>query len=234
MDLNIPLNMETKIISIVGEKGGIGKTTLNIILASELQYARGHKVVLLDVDNPQYSIYEKRLRELELLDAGEKELKELYPIERVTIESIQDTILKYYGLVDFIIMDLPGSLNVEMVRGLLYIEHVFIPFGHDELEIDSTSNFYLTLKNNFLDNDERVLQSIHLFFNKYKLVRKNVFSILRRQFMDANLPLMQSVVKDKTIYKEQYRNTLYPIPDGKELGNKELRPFFEEVIHLLN
>lgn len=51
--------METKIISIVGEKGGIGKTTLNLILASNLHYAKGKKVVLLDGDNPQYSIFKK-------------------------------------------------------------------------------------------------------------------------------------------------------------------------------
>ena len=226
--------METKIISIVGEKGGIGKTTLNIILASELRYARGKKVVLLDMDDPQYSIYKKRNRELQLLEPEERGQRDMYPIEPVTVATIQKTVLEYYGRVDYIIMDLPGSLNLEMVKGLLYVEHVFIPFGHDELEIDSTSNFYLTLKNNFLDNDQRVLKSINLFFNKYKLVRKNRFSELRRQFNDANIPMMESVVKDKTIYKEQYRNTLYPIPEGREGGEKELKGFFEEVINLSN
>lgn len=224
--------METKIISVVGEKGGIGKTTLNIILASDLFYAKGKKVVLLDADNPQYSIYNKRQRELESLDAEERQSMELYPIEPVTVANLQDTILKYYGIVDYIILDLPGSLNVEMVKGLLYVEHVFVPFDHDELEIDSTSHFYFTLKNNFLDNDERVLKSIHLFFNKYKLVKKNKFAVLRQQFLEANIPMMDSVVKDKTIYKERYRNTLYPIPDHKELGAKDIKQFFEEVAQL--
>tara|TARA_R110000765_G_scaffold9911_3_gene30850 strand:- start:30878 stop:31558 length:681 start_codon:yes stop_codon:yes gene_type:complete len=226
--------MDTKIISIVGEKGGIGKTTLNIILASDLYYAKGKKVLLLDVDNPQYSIHKKRQREIELLDAEEREQKDVYPIVPVTVETIQDTILKYYGLVDYIIMDLPGSLNIEMVKGLLYVEHVFIPFGHDELEIDSTSNFYFTLKSNFLDNEERVLKSINLFFNRYKLVRKTKFSVLRRQLNDVGIPMMKSVVKDKTIYKEDYRNTLFPIPENKEQGEKELKKFFEEIVQLSN
>ena len=226
--------METKIISIVGEKGGVGKTTLNVILASNLHYANSKKVLLLDADNPQYSIYKKRQRELSLLDASTISEMSPYPIERVTAESIQDTILRYYGLVDYIILDLPGSLNVEMVKGLLYVEHVFIPFGHDELEIDSTSNFYFTLKNNFLDNEERVLESVNLFFNKYKLVRKNKFSLLREQFEKANIPMMHSVVRDRTIYKEQYRNTLYPIPENKEGGQMELKRFFEEVEQVSN
>lgn len=224
--------METKIISVVGEKGGIGKTTLNILLASDLYYAKGKKLVLLDVDDPQYSIYKKRVRELASL--SEIELFDMYPIEPVNVESIQDTILQYYGQVDYIIVDLPGNLNVNMVKGLLYVEHVFIPFDHDELEIDSTSHFYFTLKNKFLDNDERVLKSIHMFFNKYKLVKKNKFSVLRQQFRDAGLPMMKSVVKDKTIYKEQYRNTLYPIPEHKELGKLDIKKFFKEVARLSN
>lgn len=224
--------METKIISVVGEKGGIGKTTLNIILASDLFYAKGKKVVLLDLDNPQYSIYNKRQRELESLDEEERQSIELYPIEPVTVATLQDTIVKHYGRVDYIILDLPGSLNVEMVKGLLYVEHVFVPFDHDELEIDSTSHFYFTLKNNFLDNEERMLKSIHLFFNKYKLVKKNKFAVLRQQFLEADIPMMESVVKDKTIYKERYRNTLYPIPQHKELGEKDIKHFFKEVAQL--
>lgn len=224
--------METKIISVVGEKGGIGKTTLNIILASDLFYAKGKKVVLLDADNPQYSIYNKRQRELESLDEEERKSINLYSIEPVTVATLQDTIVKYYGRVDYIILDLPGSLNVEMVKGLLYVEHVFVPFDHDELEIDSTSHFYFTLKNNFLDNEERVLKSIHLFFNKYKLVKKNKFAVLRQQFKEADIPMMKSVVKDKTIYKERYRNTLYPIPEHKEMGEKDIKHFFEEVAQL--
>ena len=224
--------MDTKIISVVGEKGGIGKTTLNIILASNLFYAKQQKIVLLDADNPQYSIYKKRNREMEMLDAEERAGLELYPIEPVTVQNLQDAILKYYGQVDYIILDLPGSLNVEMVKGLMYVEHVFVPFDHDELEIDSTSHFYFTLKNNFLDNEERVLNSIHLFFNKYKLVKRNKFAVLRQQFKEAGIPMMTSVVKDKTIYKERYRNTLYPIPEHKERGEKDIKHFFEEVSQL--
>ena len=224
--------METKIISVVGEKGGIGKTTLNIILASDLFYAKGKKIVLLDADNPQYSIYNKRQRELESLEDKERQSMELYPIERVSVATLQDAIVKHYGRVDYIILDLPGSLNVEMVKGLLYVEHVFVPFDHDELEIDSTSHFYFTLKNNFLDNEERVLKSIHLFFNKYKLVKKNKFALLRQQFLEADIPMMDSVVKDKTIYKERYRNTLYPIPEHKEMGEKDIKHFFEEITQL--
>jgi hypothetical protein len=77
-----------------------------------------------------------------------------------------------------------------------------------------------------------MLKSIHLFFNKYKLVKKSKFAVLRQQFLEADIPMMESVVKDKTIYKERYRNTLYPIPQHKELGEKDIKHFFKEVAQL--
>lgn len=224
--------MKTKIISIVGEKGGIGKTTLNITLATNLFYSYKRKVVLLDVDNPQYSIVKKRQRELDAIKVSERDNLKVYPIEKVTVKNIQNKVVEYYGKVDYIIIDFPGSLSLEMVQGLMFVEHIFIPFDHDELEIDSTFNFYKTLRRNFLDNEERILQSIHLFFNKYREVQKNKFAELRAQFILAGLPFMENVVKEKTIYREQYRNTLFPIPRHKELGERDIKNFFNEVISL--
>jgi hypothetical protein len=66
------------------------------------------------------------------------------------------------------------------------------------------------------------------------LVRKNKFSLLRQQFEEAGIPIMRSVVKDRTIYKEQYRNTLYPIPENKEEGDMDIKKFLEELEQLSN
>ncbi|WP_348661826.1 AAA family ATPase [Croceibacter atlanticus] len=125
--------MKTKIISVAGEKGGVGKTTLNIMLATNLFHTYGKKVVLLDVDNPQFSIFKKRQRELDLIGENEEDNIPIYPIIRVTVRTIKDKILQHYGKVDYIIIDFPGSLSLEMVQGLMFVEHIFIPFDHDEL-----------------------------------------------------------------------------------------------------
>jgi len=226
--------MKTKIISVAGEKGGVGKTTLNIMLATNLFHTYGKKVVLLDVDDPQFSIFKKRQRELDLIGENGEDLLPIYPIIRVTVRTIKDKILQHYGKVDYIIIDFPGSLSLEMVQGLMFVEHIFIPFDHDELEIDSTFNFYRTLKKNFLDNGDRLLRSVHLFFNKYREVQKNKFANLKGDVLTAGLPFMQHVVKEKTIYREQYRSTLHPIPEQMETGPRDIRNFFEEVLKLSN
>jgi len=221
--------METKIISCTGEKGGCGKTTLNIILATNLFHLYGKKVVLIDMDNPQYSVYKKRKRDLTQIGANETKI---FPVEQATVHTLEPLIKKYYGAVDFVIIDFPGNLNEEMVRGLLYVEHIFIPFFLDELEIDSTAVFYKTLRKNFLGNDNRVLRSVNLFFNRYELVKVNKFNAVRNTLARAGMPMMRQVVMERTIYREKYRNTLVPIPLSKENGERGLKRFMEEVLEI--
>src|SRR5262245_45926396 len=50
-----------RVISLINEKGGIGKTTLAITLATGLA-ARGHRVVLVDADNQAHSTISLRIR----------------------------------------------------------------------------------------------------------------------------------------------------------------------------
>lgn len=224
--------METKIISCAGEKGGCGKTTMNIILATNLSKSYGKKVVLIDMDDPQYSVFKKRERDLQRVSTGKREGLELYPVLRSNVGTLDQWIRGYYGKVDYIIIDFPGNLNEEMVQGLLYIEHLFIPFFLDELEIDSTAMFYKTLEANFLHNEDRVLRSLNLFFNRYELVKTNKFNAVRNTFERAGMPIMEEVVMDRTVYRERYRNTLYPIPEGKENSAMGIRKFIERVIKI--
>lgn len=224
--------METKIISCAGEKGGCGKTTLNIILATNMAHLYGKQVVLIDMDDPQYSVYKKRERDLARISKEERGNLDLYPVERSTVGTLDQWIRRYYGKVDYIIIDFPGNLNEEMVQGLLYIEHLFIPFFLDELEIDSTAVFYKTLERNFLRNEDRVLRSINLFFNRYELVKTNKFNAVRATFEKAGMPIMDQVVMERTVYRERYRNTIYPIPQGKENNGLGIKRFIEQVLKI--
>ena len=226
--------MKTTIISCASEKGGSGKTTLNIILATNLYFKHGKKVVLIDMDNPQYSVYKKRERDVLQLSDNEKHTSASYPIEKSNVSELDALIKAYYGRVDYIILDFPGNLNEEMVKGLLYVEHLFIPFFLDELEINSTVIFYKTLKTNFLENQNRVLKGIHLFFNRYEKIKINKFAAIREAFEKSGMPLMKSVVMDRTVYREKYRNTLVPIPEFRENRKLELNEFINEVIERIN
>ncbi len=57
-------------ISICNQKGGVGKSALSTLLASYLHYICKCKVLVVDCDYPQWSIYNQRSRELEIRFIG--------------------------------------------------------------------------------------------------------------------------------------------------------------------
>ncbi|WP_155807631.1 nucleotide-binding protein [Hoylesella marshii] len=47
------------------QKGGAGKTTLTVLVASYLHYVKGYNVAVIDSDFPQYSIHDMRKRDID-------------------------------------------------------------------------------------------------------------------------------------------------------------------------
>ena len=60
--------MSATIIAVHTMKGGSGKSTITAILASYLQYVKRKRVLVVDADDPQYSIGSIRENELSLYD----------------------------------------------------------------------------------------------------------------------------------------------------------------------
>lgn len=53
------------------QKGGAGKTTLTVLVASYLHYVKGYDVAVIDCDYPQHSIVEMRGRDLKMAKEDE-------------------------------------------------------------------------------------------------------------------------------------------------------------------
>lgn len=58
------MKKESKYVAFSTQKGGAGKTTLTVLVASYLHYVKGYSVAVVDCDYPQYSIVEMRERDL--------------------------------------------------------------------------------------------------------------------------------------------------------------------------
>lgn len=56
---------KTKYVAFSTQKGGAGKTTLTVLVASYLHYVKGYNVAIIDCDHPQYSISGIRSRDTE-------------------------------------------------------------------------------------------------------------------------------------------------------------------------
>ena len=91
------MEKETLFIAFSTQKGGAGKTTLTVLVASYLHYVKGMNVAVVDCDYPQHSIAEMRKRDLKTVMEDEhyklmayRQLqrirKKAYPIAESTAE----------------------------------------------------------------------------------------------------------------------------------------------------
>ena len=62
------MNKEPIYLAFSTQKGGAGKTTLTVLVASYLHYVKGYDVAVIDCDYPQCSIYKMRKREIRQLE----------------------------------------------------------------------------------------------------------------------------------------------------------------------
>ncbi|UPA14305.1 ParA family protein [Borrelia turicatae] len=158
---------KTKVITIASIKGGVGKSTSAIILATLL--ARNYKVLLIDIDtqasttsyfykeftNKKISIVSKNIYRVlkERLDINEsvvnlKDNLDLIPsylsLHKFSSESIplkelrlRDNLLFLKTEYDYIIIDTNPSLEFTLANALLSSDYVIVPMTAEKWSIES-------------------------------------------------------------------------------------------------
>ena len=109
------------------QKGGAGKTTITVLVASYLHYVRGYDVAVVDCDFPQYSIHDMRRRDMDMTmkDDHYKAMayeqfrrldKKAYPVLCCKPEDAVATAEKLAGTgrpLNFVFFDLPTHTKTE-------------------------------------------------------------------------------------------------------------------------
>lgn len=215
-----------KIVSVVSQKGGCGKSTLTMILANYFAYSEKKSVVVIDGDNPQYTIYYRRERDLKQINLSERVLKShegtevgLYNVFRGVADETQvseaEQIFPITKLIDafsqqsdidYIFVDLTGTLNtpsyIDIIRRINYI---FVPIGESDAMFDGNYRSLFALKL-IVDNSQNNIKGIFEFWTLFrekmsKLLYENLCDKIE-SFNDATkggkirFELMKSKIKD--------------------------------------
>jgi len=163
-----------KIISIVNQKGGVGKTTTAVNLGAYLSYL-GKRVLLVDVDpqanatsgigidhkSLEHGIYEALIGEKEIFAIIKRTLQEgleIAPstialagagVELVNMEDREFKLARILSAVkneyDYIIIDGPPSLGLLTVNSLVAADEILIPIQSEYYALEGLSQLLETI-----------------------------------------------------------------------------------------
>lgn len=204
--------MKQASISICNQKGGVGKSTFTVLLASYLHYIVGHDVLVVDCDYPQWSVHAQRERELSLIEHDDyhklllvRQFKatgrKLWPVLKCMPPEAPEEVERllqsgYHPRI--ILYDLPGTVNTEgVIRLLASLDAVFVPMKADKVVMESTLSFARSLTTNLAQDPTLTLRSVYLFwtmidrrertplYDQYEAVIRNPY---RSKFSKELLP----------------------------------------------
>lgn len=172
------MNLTPASIAVCNQKGGVGKSTFTVLLASYLHYIVGHDVLVVNCDYPQWSIYAQRERELSLIEhddyhklllvrqfkaTGRKLWSLLKCMPPEAPEEVERLLQSGYHP-RIILYDLPGTVNAEgVIRLLESLDAVFVPMKADKVVMERTLSFARSLTTNLARNPALTLRSVYLF-----------------------------------------------------------------------
>ena len=136
-----------KVLSFYSQKGGVGKSTLTMLMACYLS-AQGKRVVVIDGDSPQHTILQFRRSNLKTLErnepfkaAYESLGKEAFELHTSNIAKL-DELVEYHKSrdIDYVFIDLPGTLNLKVSKFIYSLDAVILPIEVEKSVYISSMN----------------------------------------------------------------------------------------------
>ncbi|WDF45979.1 division plane positioning ATPase MipZ [Chryseobacterium sp. KACC 21268] len=253
--------METKkqpaIIAFSTQKGGVGKSTFTVLIASILHYRMGYNVAVFDCDFPQHSLIQMRERDLKTVMENEvlKKIahkqftsinKKVYPIFQSKTDTVFEELEAYFDnsevIPDVVFLDLPGTVNTAgILSTIASVHYIFSPITADRVVLESTLSFTDVLTNILMKKKHTEIKSIQLFWNQVDGREKTpLYENYSKVIKNLGLQVMETSITDskrfrkegETVSKTVFRSTLMPA-DPKLMTLCRLDQFMEEFLRIV-
>ncbi|MDH6310663.1 cellulose biosynthesis protein BcsQ [Dysgonomonas sp. PFB1-18] len=248
---------EPKYVAFSTQKGGAGKTTLTVLIASYLHYVKGYNVAIVDCDYPQHSIAEMRERDFKMVEQDEYykgmayeqftrlEGKRAYPvIESSTEKALSDAdALCEQGEYDFVFFDLPGTMNNrDLVLALASMDYIIAPIAADRVVMESTLNYMIVVRDNIVNTGKSNIKAMRLLWNlvdgreKSELyeVYEGVIKELGFIALNTFIPDSKRFRREQSVnHKALFRSTLFPA-DKSLVKGSNIDALTDELLELIN
>jgi chromosome partitioning protein len=177
-------------ISFASSKGGAGKSTSAVLLATELAQ-RGASVTIIDADPNQPVLrWSKKPGKPETLTV----------IAGVTEETLMDTIDKAARKTAFVIVDLEGTASVMVAHAMTRSDLVIIPTKGSELDAIEAAKVI-----QFIGRQERAynrkIPFAVLFTQTNPAVRPRTLKSLEADLINQGIPVLAAALHDRDAFR---------------------------------
>ena len=239
------------------QKGGAGKTTLTVLMASYLHYVKGYDVAIIDCDFPQYSIHDMRKRDMDTImkddyykvqayDLLRQLGKKYYPVVCSRAEdaiSSAESLCRGEKMPDVIFFDLPGTINnAEIVNTVSRMDYIFTPIIADRVVMESSIKFATVINEQMVVTGRSDIKGIYLIWNMVDGREKTeLYDIYEKVCAEFALPILSTRLPDSKRFRKEmaserkavFRSTTFPT-DKSLLRGSNVDRLADEILDIIN
>lgn len=208
----------TKVISILNQKGGVGKTTLAVNLAFAFK-AQGNRVLLIDSD-PQGSARDWHA-------ANEGELLEVVGLDRPTLDKDIHKFKKDY---DFIFIDGAPHLSMMAARAIICSDLILVPVQPSPYDIWASKDIVDLIK----QRQEITEGKLKAVFVISRAIPNTVLSReVREAVLEYGLPVLENGTYQRVLYSTTAAVGRSVYGDTESKASHDIELLVEEIKNVI-
>lgn len=216
------------VISFANAKGGAGKTTAALLLATELAH-RGFRVTVMDAD-PQ--------RWISQWHEASGKVRNVQVVSEVTVASLQCHLREMAAETDYFIIDLAGARDALVTTAICLSDHVMIPVQGSAMDAKGAAQILDLLADMKVKANLDIPHSVVLTRVTSMVTTKALLAI-KGLLASRGVHVLDTPIGERTAFKELFDvgGTLHTL-DAARVSNldkarENVRGFVEEVVRLM-